>query len=170
MPEPSQHQIALIDEVNYLRGRILTAYSQIEFLLADLSVKLDLKFPYLIKKRINAARRIADRAGYESYRDELNKVCDDLIEYDEIRNIMAHGFLMLTTDSKGNHRFDMRMYRRADEEFELLEIHTTIPRMRAGAQAITEYVRNAVRLFGRIYLEQGLERPTDGVLTEPTNP
>ncbi len=163
---PSDLQKSLVQEATYLRGKILTAYSQVEFLLADLSVKLDLKFPYLIRKRINAARRIGERPGYESYRKELNKVCDDLIEYDEMRNIMAHGFLMLTTDKKGNHVFDMMMYRRNGGEFERLEIQTNIPRMHAAAEHITEYVQNAVRLFSKIYLEKRLEHPADGILIE----
>jgi hypothetical protein len=36
----------------------------VEFLLADISVKLDLRFPYLIEKRIKAVRRNAEREGY----------------------------------------------------------------------------------------------------------
>jgi hypothetical protein len=34
-------QKALIDECIYLRGRIITSYSQVEFILADISVILD---------------------------------------------------------------------------------------------------------------------------------
>ena len=79
MTAPSEFQKALVEEATYLRGLfILRSYSQVEFLLADISVKLDLRFPYLIKRRINAVRAIADREGYEVYKDELNKVCDDL--------------------------------------------------------------------------------------------
>ena len=39
MTEPTELQKSLIDEATYLRGRIITSYSQIEFLLADISVK-----------------------------------------------------------------------------------------------------------------------------------
>jgi hypothetical protein len=59
---PTQLQKSLIEEATYLRGKILTSYAQVEFLLADLSVKLDLRFPYLIKDRIKAAKRISERS------------------------------------------------------------------------------------------------------------
>jgi hypothetical protein len=58
-------QRSLVEEATYLRGSILRSYSQVEFLLADISVKLDLKFPYQIKDRIKAVKRIAERPGYE---------------------------------------------------------------------------------------------------------
>jgi hypothetical protein len=165
--DPTELQKSLVTEATYLRGRILTSYAQIEFLLADLSVKLELKFPYLINDRIKAAKRIAERPGYESYREVLHQVCDDLLQYDEIRNFMAHGFLMLTTDKKGNHEFDMRRYQRDGEgKFSLIEIRTDIPRLRATAEHITQYVSNAVKLFSRIYLEKRLEHPADGILIE----
>jgi hypothetical protein len=109
---PSELQKSLIEDATYLRGKILTSYAQVEFLLADLSVKLDLKFPYRIQDRIKAAKRISERPSFETYKDELAAVCDQLLEYDEIRNLMAHGFLMLTTDKKANHKFDMRLCQR----------------------------------------------------------
>jgi hypothetical protein len=56
---PTNEQKALVDEALLLRGRIIAAYCQVEFLLADISVKLDLRFPYLIKDRIRTAKRIA---------------------------------------------------------------------------------------------------------------
>jgi hypothetical protein len=46
----TDEQKSLVDECIYLRGRIITAYSQVEFILADISVILDLKFPYLNKQ------------------------------------------------------------------------------------------------------------------------
>ena len=57
MVEPSEFQKSLIEQVTYLRGRIITSYAQVEFLLADISVKLDLRFPYRISDRIKAAKR-----------------------------------------------------------------------------------------------------------------
>lgn len=155
---PSELQKSLIEEATYLRGKILTSYAQVEFLLADLSVKLDLRFPYLVKDRIKAAKRICERPGFEVYKHELAVVCDQLLDYDEMRNLMTHGFLMLTTDKKGHHKFDMRLYQRTGEgTFNLLEIETNIVRLRASADHIVEYVNRAVALFGRIYLEQKLE-------------
>src|SRR4051812_29861840 len=39
---PTEQMKSLVDEAAFLRGRIVTAYCQVEFLLADISVKLDL--------------------------------------------------------------------------------------------------------------------------------
>lgn len=158
--EPSEFQKSLVKEATYLRGKILTAYAQVEFLLADISVKLDLKFPYLIDKRIKAAKRLHERAGFEQYKEELEKVCDELVAYDEMRHFMAHGYIALTTDKADNHEFEMRMYRRtAKDEFEEIIIKTTIPHMKAAADDITEYVRRATGLFHKIYLEKRLQEP-----------
>jgi hypothetical protein len=146
--EPTELQKSLVDEALFLRGRIVASYSQVEFLLADMSVKLDLRFPYLIKDRIKAVRRIAERDGYEIYKEELDRVCAELLQYDELRTFMAHGFLTLTTDLKGNHQFEFLRYQReGDGKFTLMSARTTVSRLREAAHDITEYVGSAVELF-----------------------
>jgi hypothetical protein len=108
--EPTEQQKSLVDEALYLRGRIVASYAQVEFLLADISVKPDLRFPYLIDARIKAVRRIAEREGYEAYKNELDRICEELMQYDEIRHFMTHGFLRLTVDRKGSHQFEFLRY------------------------------------------------------------
>jgi hypothetical protein len=155
---PTEFQKALVEEATYLRGKILTGYAQVEFLLADLSVRLDLKFPYRVKDRIKAAKRLHERPGFEKYQDGLAKVCDDLLKYEELRHFMAHGFLMLHTDKLDNHQFEIRLYQREDKDnFVLATAQTTLPQLKAGADDISEYVTRAVEVFKRIYLEQKLE-------------
>jgi hypothetical protein len=162
--EPTEQQKSLIDEALYLRGRIVASYAQVEFLLANISVKLDLRFPYLIDARIKAVRRIAEREGYEVYKDELDLVCEELLRYDEIRHFMAHGFLSLTTDRKGNHQFEFLRYQRDGEgKFTLLSAKTTVERLRQAAEDIGQYVSRVVRLFERIYREKKLEPKPEGV-------
>jgi hypothetical protein len=166
MAEPTELQKSLVKEATYLRGKILTSYVQVEFLLADISVKLDLKFPYLVKDRIKAATRIAERPGFESYKNDIDKMCAELLQYDELRNIMAHGFVMLTTDKKDDHRFEFRLYQRdGRDKFNLVTIETDIPRLQLAADHITGYVSHAVAVFSRIYLEKKLEDPADATLT-----
>lgn len=134
------------------------SYAQVEFLLADIAVKLELKFPYPIDKRIKAVRRIAEREGYEAYRCELEKACEDLLKYNDLRNYLAHGFVSLTTDRKDNHRFELLMYEREGEgKFKLMRAHTTLPQLQDAAEDITVYVQNVVDLFKHIYLEKKLE-------------
>jgi hypothetical protein len=155
--EPTEQQKSLVDEALYLRGRIVASYAQVEFLLADISVKLDLRFPYVIDARIKAVRRIAEREGYEIYKDELDR-------YDEIRHFVAHGFLSLTTDRKGNHQFEFLRYQREGEgRFTLLSAKTTVERLRQAADDIGQYVSHVVRLFEKIYREKKLEPKPEGV-------
>jgi hypothetical protein len=157
MNQPSDWQKQLIDESLYLRGRIIASYSQIEFLLADISVKLDLKFPYLIKDRIKAAKRVSEREQFAKYKAELDTVCDGLLVFDDIRNFLSHGFLTLHVDRAGNHQFEYRMYQRAEGTFALMGGTTTIERLRSAAEDMTAYVEKSVELFRRIYNEQKIE-------------
>jgi hypothetical protein len=162
--EPTQQQKSLVDEALYLRGRIVAAYAQVEFLLADISVKLDLRFPYLVDARIKAVKRIAERDGYQVYKDELDRVCEKLLRYDEIRHFMTHGFLSLTVDRKSNHQFEFLRYQRNDEgKFTLLSGKTTIERLRQAAEDIGQYVSHVVKLFERIYCEKKLEPRPEGL-------
>ena len=111
-------------------------------------------------RRIKPAKRLHERPGFEQYKEELERICDELVQYDEMRNFMAHGYIALTTDKANNHEFEMRMYRRSNkDEFQEVIIKTNIPRMKAAAEHITEYVERAVGLFRRIYLERGIEEP-----------
>jgi hypothetical protein len=148
----------LMDDIIYLRGRILTSYAQVEFLLADISVKLDLKFPYLIAARLKAAKCIADREGFEVYRQELIEVCDGLADYDDIRKYMAHGWSLLTVDKAGNHIFELLMYERvAEGEFKLTKGAATREQLHAAAEDILNYSAKVVNLFRRIYKDKNLE-------------
>lgn len=151
-------QKALVDECIYLRGRIITAYSQVEFILADISVILDLNFPYLISKRIAAAKAIAERQGYESYRDELRNICDGLAEFDDIRVFMAHGWVSAEIDHQGNNKIEFLRYERlGDGQFQLMRGGTDVAKLRQAAEDITQYSERTLRLFRRIYSDKNLE-------------
>lgn len=159
MTEPSDFQKSLVKEMTYIRGRIITSYAQVEFLLADIAVKLELKFPYPVAQRIKAVKRIADRQGYEIYKDDLEKACDELLRYNDLRTYMAHGFVTLTTDRKGKHIFELLMYERKGEgKFHLMRATTTLPQLQIAAEDITKYVSHVVKLFERIYSEKKLEK------------
>lgn len=156
--EASDTQKMLVDEALYLRGRIVAAYAQVEFLLADLVVKLDLKFPYLIDARIKGVKRIAEGPGYESYKEDLDVACDELLKYDELRHFMTHGFMRMDVDRKGNHQFEFLRYARESEgKFTMLSAKTDIVRLRQAVDDIGEYVSRVIRLFERIYRERKLE-------------
>jgi hypothetical protein len=148
----------MVDEAVLIRGRIVSSYAHVEFLLADISVKLDLRFPYPIKERIKAVKDIAGRNGYEAYKKDLDRTCDELLRYDDLRHFMAHGFLTLTIDMEGNHELEYRRYQReGDGKFALVIFKTTLERLRQAVGEITKYVSDAVMLFKKIYREQKLE-------------
>jgi hypothetical protein len=153
-------QKKLVDDIVYLRGRIITSYSQVEFLLADIAVKLELKFPYLMSARLKAAKRIAEREGFEAYKKDLEETCDGLGDFDDVRKFMAHGWADLEVDRQGNHKFALRMYERKGEgQFELMQATSTRERLLEAANDINEYTTRVVSLFHKIYLEKGLEKP-----------
>jgi len=156
--EPTDGQKALVDEALYLRGRIIASYAQVEFLLADLVVKLDLHFPYLIEARIKAVKKISERPGYEVYKEDLERLCVELSLYDDLRNFMAHGFMRLDTDRRGNHRFEwLRYVRQGKDKFTMMSATTEIGRLRQAVVDISDYVSGVIRLFERIYREKKLE-------------
>ena len=124
----------------YLRGRIVAAYAQVEFLLADISVKLDLRFPYLVKDRIKAVKRIADREGYGIYKEAIERVCDELLEYDDLRHFMTHGFLSLEVDKRQTNLNFCAISAKTQGDSNLLSADTTIENLRDAANDITEYV------------------------------
>jgi hypothetical protein len=156
--EATDDQKALVDEALYLRGRIIAAYAQVEFLLADLVVKLELRFPYLVEARIKAVKKIAEKAGYEIYKDDLNRVCEELLVYDELRHFMTHGFMRMDLDRTGNHQFEfLRYVREGEGQFTMMSAKTNIERLRQAVADIGKYVSDAIRLFEKIYREQKLE-------------
>ena len=74
MPDafPDRYFVDLLDRAAYLRGPYLTSYAQCEFLLADLSVKVDNRFRYALDRRINAAKAMAEGSGpLNAYADEF---------------------------------------------------------------------------------------------------
>jgi hypothetical protein len=157
MAEAEDWQKALIDESLYLRGRFVASYSQVEFLLADISVKLDQKFHYQVKNRVKAARNIGERPQFAAYKNELNAICDELATFEEMRHFLAHGFLTLHVDMQKQHQFQYRMYKHEDDTFVQMGGATTIERLREAVKVITAFVERAMALFRKIYFEQNLE-------------
>jgi hypothetical protein len=73
---------------------------------------------------------------------------------------MAHGWANLEVDKKGNHRFELLMYERTGEgAFQMMRATSTRERLLEAANDINEYTGKVIRLFHRIYLEKGLEKP-----------
>jgi hypothetical protein len=148
----------LVDEAIYLRGRILSSYAQVEFLLADFVAKLEDRFAYLIDARIKSVKKIAEMPGYEVYKDDLTGACDELLIYDDLRHFMTHGFMRMDVGKDGAQRFEfLRYVREGQGKFQMMRARTDIVRLRQAVEDIGGYVHNVMNLFERIYREKNLE-------------
>jgi hypothetical protein len=157
--EPPQWIVDLTDRAAYLRGRYLTSFAQCEFLLADLSVKIDNRFRYSLEKRVSAAKTMAESNGaLNQYAEDLVPLLDHLTNWSERRHWLAHGFLTFISDKKGNHLFEFRRYVQEDGgKLVLMTWQATIDDLQDAADAINRYCTAFVELYERIYREQKLE-------------
>ena len=156
MPEgrPDQWLIDLTDRAAYLRGRYLTSYAQCEFLLADLSVKVDNRFRYALDKRINAAKAMAESEGpLNHYADEFLPLIECIGNWSERRHWFAHGFMTVFRDREGRHAFEFQRYEERDGKIAVLKWLTTIDGLEDAAAAINRYCQAFVALHERIYLD-----------------
>jgi hypothetical protein len=157
--EANNFQKALADEACFLRGQIITGYSMVEYVLADISVHLELKFPYLIKDRIKAAKKIVERPEYKTYRNDFHRVCDQFPHYDELRNFMAHGILTLETDKDQTfHKFTMQRFERVGGgKFSRRKLEFSVESFRQTTAEVLKYTTDAYAVFQKFYIEQAVE-------------
>ncbi|KYH01706.1 hypothetical protein [Bradyrhizobium sp. DOA1] len=157
---PPAWQIALIDRATYCRGRIITSFAQCEFLLADLAEKVDGRFIYLLRDRVKAAKALTEKSGpFNQYAADLVPMAEKLLEWDDVRNFLVHGFVMLTTDKAMNHMFEYRRYNRVSkEEYELRQWFVSIEDLERAKDHINALAIVMVDTMKRIYVDQNLEK------------
>lgn len=155
---PEQWVRDLIDRAAFLRGRYLTSYAQCEFLLADLSVRVDGRFRYALDKRVNAAKVMAESGGIlDAYADEFLPLIGNIHSWSERRHWFAHGFLIFTQDKQKNHLFEFRRYEQQEDGLALLKWQATIDALQDAVDAINVYTKAFVALHRRIYIDLKLE-------------
>jgi hypothetical protein len=127
--------------------------------LADIAVRLDLKFPYPIKDRIKAAKKIVDQPEYAAYRHDFHRVCDELLRYDDLRNFMAHGIMVLETNpDQTSHKFELRLYERCGQgKFRHRTERFSVEDLRRSASEMVKYTHDAYAVFKKFYIEQAVE-------------
>ena len=141
-----------------MRGRYLTSYAQCEFLLADLSVKVDNRFRYALDKRVNAAKVMAEASGpLNAYADEFLPLIENIGFWRERRHWFAHGFMTMFIGRDGNHAFEFRRYEQRDDDLALLQWYASMEELQDAVDAINRYCIAFVALHARIYLELGIE-------------
>ena len=157
--QPEQWVIDLTDRAAYLRGRYLTSFAQCEFLLADLSLKVDNRFRYMLEKRVNAAKAMAESNGpLNRYAEEFVPLIEHISDWSERRHWFAHGFITFWMDRKEQHVFEFRRYEERDGRLQLLQWFASIDDMQNAVDAINRYCQAFVELHARIYSDLGLER------------
>lgn len=148
----------MADEATYLRGRYLTSYAQCEFLLADLTVRVDNRFRYALERRINAAKIMAESQGkLNRYASERLPLLGQLSNYTERRHWLAHGFLEIIHTKAGDHQLKLRRYDEENKKLRLSVWKFNISSVRDAVSSITIYGSTFVDLCRRIYLEFDLE-------------
>jgi hypothetical protein len=160
MPEalPDRHFVDLMDRAAYLRGRYLTSYAQCEFLLADLSVRVDNRFRYALDKRVNAAKAMAEGSGpLNAYADDFLPLIENIGAWSDRRHWLAHGFLTVYTDPNGRHAFGFRRYEQQEDGLVLRQWFATVDDLQNAVDAVNRYCSAFVALCRRIYLELGIE-------------
>jgi hypothetical protein len=157
--ELKEFQKALVDEVCFLRGQIISGYSMVEYVLADISVRLNLKFPYPIEKRIKAVKMIVDRPAYHAYKHDFHRVCDGFTRYEELRHFMAHGIMVLETNKDQTfHKFVMHRYKGDGAgKFRRITLEFSLEDFRRVASEMVKYTNDAYAVFHKFYIEQAVE-------------
>lgn len=140
------------------RGRYLTSYAQCEFLLADISVKVDDRFRYALDKRISAAKIMAEKGGrLDAYADEFVPLIEGITGWSDRRHWFAHGFLTVAHSKSGYHAFELRRYVQEEGKYRLIKWIADIDELENAASSINVYCIAFVALYRRIYTELDIE-------------
>jgi hypothetical protein len=165
----------IIDEMIAQRGWVINSYAQVEFLFADLIVKLR-KFPecddgkpvaFGIDGRVRRLRQLCEIKPLASHAGNILPLLDRMLELEKTRHFFTHGFLSVHIQQDGK-RMGMHMRRYVPPEKgqrETKEELFVLPEQMAEAREKWRlFAQTALIMFQAIYDELGLERHdvTDG--------
>jgi hypothetical protein len=166
---PTKKQVReLLNPLATLRGEIVGAYAQVEYLLGDLYVQarhrpeyrgIGARFPYQVESRISSARIIFSVEGpLLKYAEQADGLLDRILSFEGLRNYMAHGYLDIQVNKSGQHRIRFQMY--VPKKGGKLDRHvhrTDIPTLAAEAEQIGSYASEFVRLWRKMYMVEKFE-------------
>ncbi|MCX4196789.1 hypothetical protein OMR07_15425 [Methylobacterium organophilum] len=157
------------DEESYLkashlvRGEIISKYASVEFMMADVYFRairlpeynnLPIKLPYQVKRRISALKNLALMDGpIERYRDEILSMSDRLLEFEDIRQFMAHGNMFARFGTSTPH-LECFVYDQPKNSGPVLK-HAmfTLDQLARQSISLGVYTDDAVNLFYRMCTE-----------------
>lgn len=158
---------AMVVQAQALRGAIVSSYAHIEFLLADVCMKawrlaeykhLRAPFPFKVETRIKAAEALFKSPGrLNQYYPDVDGLFPRLLNYEQMRHFMAHG-LMIVTPAATSPRVEIQLWRPARKGgADIGFINTDFDQMDFTASELSLYTDTLIRVFHRVYIEQGLE-------------
>jgi hypothetical protein len=160
---PETQQIA--DQAHFLRGKCISAYAQIEFILADMCLQfwewpayrhLKGQFPVKAATRVEEVAILFKANGpLAKYWKDLEPLLAQLKSYEKNRHLFAHGHLMLIHTNR-TPSVHFRLYALSKHCVELHRESWTLEQMEAIASDIAAYAGRFGRLLDRIYTEQRL--------------
>ena len=159
-PQPKPEVIELYDRATYFRGRYISGYAQCEYLLADLSLRVDNRFRYALDKRVKAANLMAEQKGrLNAYADDFVPLISHIHTYSDRRHWLVHGFMTVITDPKGMNLIELRRYELEAGEAKPSDLRwiVTLGDLQDAAEAITMYAQAFVVLHSRIYKDLKLD-------------
>ncbi|MCJ2042884.1 hypothetical protein MKK55_28635 [Methylobacterium sp. J-059] len=163
---------AEINNMFALRGRIITSYSQIEFLVGDLFRLLqrsynkadedEVPLPYRIEGRIRSLTRLCSNiSDMDPYRTKLKNGLDEILEFSELRNYMAHGYVDVDKYLDG-YKFRFLMYKFLPKgEVELHKMDVQLDKLQRTSDVINECTERLMELVREIYITLGLQDNRD---------
>jgi hypothetical protein len=117
------------------------------------------KLPYSLDARIKAARDVTQADDrFRAYRCDVERLIEGLTPFRVIRDMMAHGMLLLSKDAAGRHRLDYRMYHAAKGGgVEVGLMSTDVDQLAYAAADIGKFAQELLTVWRRIYSDQGLQ-------------
>jgi hypothetical protein len=157
----------LVENAIYLRGVVITSYAHIEFMLADICLKawqlpeyatLMGPFPYSVETRIKAVRALFDADGpLKPFREGMQPVLDELLDYEERRHFVAHGLLIVTPMPPDDAMLQYRLYRTTKQGTAIAFWETSASDLEAVCFTINALETKMLVALRPIYFDLGFE-------------
>lgn len=172
----SSKEFHLIHEQCRLRGQIIGAYSQCEFLLLDVAIQsrilqeywaLDLKYHRKLENRIAQASRLFASSGpLKKYEDRLTPLFQELEKFKSNRDFFAHAYCRIHHNERSE-VFIYKMVRMDGQQMVEDERSFSLEELEALGSDLGALAQKFLLLFAEIYLTEGLEEFSRGFRAMP---
>ncbi|MFC7290134.1 hypothetical protein [Hirschia litorea] len=163
---PTEKERDLVQLQAQLRGQIIGAYSQCEFLLLDVGMqariirdywKLNIRYHRKLKNRIAQAKALFSSPGpLNKYNARAINLIDRLEPFREYRDFFAHAFCRIHC-KRDETTFVYKMWRVDDEKTNRIQKQFTQAELVTLERDITLIAQDFNLLFAEIYLNENLE-------------